>query len=626
MKDIPAKLGGNILIVDDIPDNLELLSQILTKEGYIVRCAVKGSMALKVAQSGWAELILLDIQMPELDGYQVCEQLKANSQTRSIPVIFLSALDGIFDKVKAFSVGGVDYITKPFHIQEVLARVNTHLQLCNLHQTLAAQVEAKTLQLTTALQEANSANQAKTQFLSTMSHELRTPLNAILGFTSLMLRDKFLTLEQQEQLKIINHSGEHLLRLINEVLEMSKIEAGCLILEQINFDLDRLLANLAEMLALKINNKGLNFELILAEDLPKYIQTDRNKLHQILINLLDNAIKFTSEGQVKLKVRSISEKSESVTQLLFTVEDTGLGIAPEELRLLFEPFMQTETGKKSESGTGLGLSIAQEYIKLMGGEIKVNSMLGKGTRFDFTIPITVVSSLDNEQLSSEQRAISLKQDRQQYRILVAEDRAENRQWLVKLLAIVGFEVREANNGKTAIEVWENWSPHLILMDMQMPIINGYEATKYIKEHSQARSTIIIALTASVFKEQQHLIISAGCDDILPKPFPEELLWKKIARYLPVSYIYEENSQSKSIDELNNNLSPMKLSLSFMSDEWLDRLKYYAKAADGKQILQLLTSIPPEKSNIALFLQKLVADFCFESIIAISERSLSQNQL
>jgi signal transduction histidine kinase len=615
MKDRYHELGGNILIVDDVPDNLHLLSQILTKEGYVVRCTVKGSMGLKVARSGWAELILLDIQMSELDGYQVCEQLQANPQTRSIPVIFLSALDGVFDKVKAFAVGGVDYITKPFDVQEVLARVRTHLQLSNLHQTLAARVEAQTLQLTAALQEANAASLAKSQFLSTMSHELRTPLNAILGFTNLMLRDKLLTSEQQEYLEIIDRSGAHLLSLINDVLEVSKIEAGYLLLDDRNFDLDRLLVNLTEMLTLKAKNKGLEFELIRSTDLPRYLRTDCPKLRQVLINLLDNAIKFTTRGRVTLKVSSFAESDTEQIDIHFEIEDTGLGIAAKELQFLFAPFFQTETGRNSQSGTGLGLSIAKQYVKLMGGKLQVQSVLGKGTKFDFTLPMTVVTSSEVEELSSPRRVVALQPEQKQFRILIAEDKLENRQWLLKLLTLVGFEVREAENGEAAIAVWESWSPHLILMDMQMPVIDGYEATKTIKARCKDRSTIIIALTASVFKEQQHLIIAAGCDDFLPKPFSEELLWTKIARYLPVKYIYEEPSLEDSLDLPPSGLLT-KPSLSFMPREWLDRLRYYATIADGKQILGLIDEIPTDRSDIDLYLKNLVSDFSFESIVAL----------
>jgi signal transduction histidine kinase len=615
MKDRYHELGGNILIVDDVPDNLHLLSQILTKEGYVVRCTVKGSMGLKVARSGWAELILLDIQMSELDGYQVCEQLQANPQTRSIPVIFLSALDGVFDKVKAFAVGGVDYITKPFDVQEVLARVRTHLQLSNLHQTLAARVEAQTIQLTAALQEANAASLAKSQFLSTMSHELRTPLNAILGFTNLMLRDKLLTSEQQEYLEIIDRSGAHLLSLINDVLEVSKIEAGYLLLDDRNFDLDRLLVNLTEMLTLKAKNKGLEFELIRSTDLPRYLRTDCPKLRQVLINLLDNAIKFTTRGRVTLKVSSFAESDTEQIDIHFEIEDTGLGIAAKELQFLFAPFFQTETGRNSQSGTGLGLSIAKQYVKLMGGKLQVQSVLGKGTKFDFTLPMTVVTSSEVEELSSPRRVVALQPEQKQFRILIAEDKLENRQWLLKLLTLVGFEVREAENGEAAIAVWESWSPHLILMDMQMPVIDGYEATKTIKARCKDRSTIIIALTASVFKEQQHLIIAAGCDDFLPKPFSEELLWTKIARYLPVKYIYEEPSLEDSLDLPPSGLLT-KPSLSFMPREWLDRLRYYATIADGKQILGLIDEIPTDRSDIDLYLKNLVSDFSFESIVAL----------
>ncbi len=381
----------NILIVDDVLENLDLLSRILTKQGYTVRSVDRGDAAIIIAKTGWADLILLDINMPEMDGYEVCRRLKEDETTSFIPVIFMSALDEVLNKVNAFSVGGVDYITKPFQIKEVVARVKTHLQLRNLQKDLETQVASRTIELATALQEAKSANSVKNIFFSQITHELRTPMNAILGFVQLMQRDSSLNSEHQEQLRIISHSGEHLMALINDVLEVSKIEAGKLILERSNFDLHQMLRGIEEMLKIKAQTKNLDFAIQKSNRVPQYIQTDEQKLRQVLINLLANAVKFTQKGQVVLK---IDYNQQIPHQISFEVKDTGSGIAPEEIEHLFTPFFQTQSGRQSQSGTGLGLSICHQYVQQMGGEIKVESEVDRGSTLSFNIQAELGYSYD----------------------------------------------------------------------------------------------------------------------------------------------------------------------------------------------------------------------------------------
>ncbi|HBY76712.1 MAG TPA: hybrid sensor histidine kinase/response regulator, partial [Cyanobacteria bacterium UBA11148] len=298
-------IKANILIVDDTPQNLQVLSATLSEQGYKIRGVVKGQMAIRAARSSPPDLILLDIRMPEMDGYQVCEHLKADPQTRDIPVIFISALDDVFDKVKAFTVGGVDYITKPFQVEEVLARVENQLTI----QRLSKQLQQQNQKLQQEIEErmkaekaAEAASKAKTEFLANMSHELRTPLNAILGFSQVMSRDSALSTEQREYLGIINRSGEHLLELINDVLDLSKIEAGMISLYESNFDLYHLLDNLEEMFEIKAEQKNLQLIFIVPSNVPQYIKSDAKKLRVCLINLLGNAIKFTEYGTVTLRV------------------------------------------------------------------------------------------------------------------------------------------------------------------------------------------------------------------------------------------------------------------------------------------------------------------------------------
>ncbi|MBD2292570.1 response regulator [Anabaena sphaerica FACHB-251] len=402
------------------------------------------------------------------------------------------------------------------------------------------------LELTQAKKAAEAANRAKSEFLANMSHELRTPLNAILGFTQLMQGDTTLNAEQKENLDIIIASGEHLLSLINDVLEMSKIEAGKITFNKTNFHLSTLIESLQSMLQLKATEKGIKLYFDLAPNLPQCIRTDKGKLRQILLNLLSNAIKFTHQGSVTFKVEAQEKNT-----LKFAVIDTGTGIAPEELKHLFNPFVQTESGRKSHQGTGLGLVITRKFVQLMGGDIHVDSTLGKGSIFHFTIRFRSVLVDAVASPLSTRRIMALAPDQTHYRIMIADDIENNRQLLVKLLQPIGFEVREAKNGKEAITLWQEWQPHLIWMDMRMPEINGYTATKIIRQLSQEQNkpVIIIALTASVFEEERAAIKAAGCDEMVRKPLQAQIIFDKISEFLQVRYLYEDD-KIKHTKQLN----------------------------------------------------------------------------
>jgi signal transduction histidine kinase/CheY-like chemotaxis protein len=484
-----------------------------------------------------------------------------------------------------------------------------------------------------ALIQAKEANQAKSRFLANMSHELRTPLNAILGFTQLMCRDVSLAKEQQENIKIINRSGEHLLKLINDILEMSKIEVGRVTVNNNNFDLSLFLKSLEEMLSLKAKAKNLELIFEKASGLHQYIEADEGKLRQILINLLGNALKFTESGSVILRISSQQAEPKKPAfldsdsyYLHFEVEDTGPGISNQEIDKLFTPFEQTEVGRQAREGTGLGLSISQKFVELMGGEITVESTLGRGTIFKFDVLVRSIEPTNNEL----NRYLPVKSiaGGYSYRILVVDDIAESRLLLNKMLSSVGFEVKEAGNGKEAISVWQSWQPHLILMDMQMPILNGYEATKQIKALSTANTqTVIIALTASAFEEERLVILAAGCDDFMRKPFYESELLEKVAQHLSVDYIYEEidtnnlnfKQRSDSGSSITQELTREELAV--MNEEWRKELYQAAERVDNRAIFQLIEQIPSQYSATAQKLALLVEHFRCDKIIDLTETAL-----
>jgi signal transduction histidine kinase/CheY-like chemotaxis protein len=510
--------------------------------------------------------------------------------------------------------------------QSFTALAQTNQALEDTNTALEARVEKRTAELVSAKDAADVANRAKSEFLANMSHELRTPLNAILGFTQVMNRDSTLNLEQQENLGIIGRSGDHLLALINDVLDMSKIEAGCITANDSVFDLYSLLNTIADMLYLKAEAKGLNLVCQWTTDVPQYIKSDQKKLRQILLNLLGNAVKFTETGSVALRVQrgcsplntqleSQPDSSRSIA-LHFTVKDTGSGIAAHELNTLFDPFVQTETGRKSEQGTGLGLAISQKFVQLMGGDIQVQSQLNQGTTFEFGIQVEVSGSDLMATALKPRRVMALEPGQPSYRILVVDDRWENRQLLIKLLEPIGFQVQTASNGQEGIAQWQEWNPHLIWMDMRMPIMNGYETTQHIKSHLQGQATIIIALTASTLEEERAVVLSAGCEDFVRKPFLENEIFDKMAQHLGVRYLYAEPAEFGLVPPIPSRLDAMALTV--MPAAWLNQFAYAAAQLDQQMLAQLLAQIPPNQVALKQLLQTQVDNFDFELLMTLAQ--------
>ncbi len=503
-------------------------------------------------------------------------------------------------------------------------------------------------QALTAQQAAEAANRAKSAFLANMSHELRTPLNAILGFTQLLVRDPTITDRQRENLKTITQSGDHLLLLINDVLEMSKIEAGRTTLSEQDFDLHRLLSTLREMFHLAATDKGLRLDFDQAPNTPQYVRADEGKLRQVLINLLSNAVKFTRDGCVTLQVNY----EQAPPRLLFEVRDTGPGIPQDDIAKLFDPFVKTVSGQEFQEGTGLGLPISQRFANMMGGDLTVISPPsegGPGSVFKFDVPIQLAESIDAPAPQTAEQpmghVIGLVPGQQAadggpYRLLVVEDRKTNRQVLVELLLSLNYpppdgatdsrpsiEVRQASNGREAIQIWEEWEPHLIWMDMRMPVMDGYEATRRIKATDKGQDTIIIALTANTLEKDRAAILAEGCDDFIGKPFRETDIFDKL-KHLDLRFMYQDEGDSQTIVDTGqpqDTMTDLELAERLMSlpSDWVSDLQQAAVLGSLDSILVLVEKIRELDTLLANALENLAHNFEHDKIIVVTQQAEKQ---
>ena len=680
--------AGTILLIDDNPANLAVLSRNLEEQGYSVAVAQDGESGIERSLLSAPDLILLDVLMPGLDGFETCRRLKADSRTDSIPVIFMTALTAVEEKLKGFEVGGVDYVTKPLQMEELLARVRTHLTLTRLQHKLerddqrlnvllelsqlrdlserkfiesglaevvcltgsrlgflhrlepgfepqdtffwvpdsttaetasdseasllstriwipclennapiiindycqsAEQISGKkalavqrcagvpiidegetvavigvadkatpydeadlrqislfakgmwgilvrkraVVALGEAKAEAENANLAKTTFLSNMSHELRTPLTSIIGYSQLLQRKKDLAEDVRHKIEVINRSGQHLVKMINDVLEVSRIEAGHIEQKIETFNPQSLLDEIKAMFELQAQERGLWLRFDSISILPRLLSADQGKLHQILLNLIGNACKFTETGGVTVTSlhRPLNAKQ---VELVISVQDTGPGIAPEDLGTLFEPFGQGSAGRM-KGGSGLGLALSRKYAHLLSGDIRVNSLPEEGSCFTLTCRAALQQ---DDQLKSKSQPGEFGVDFSKLKglkLLLADDDTDVRSFMVQLLQPHGILIFEAENGQQAIELALSEQPDLIVMDVHMPVLDGYDAIRYLKS-STSFTAPIMAVSASALDEDQHKISTCGADCFLTKPVDIDEFFVQIAHLLKVPLV------------------------------------------------------------------------------------------
>jgi PAS domain S-box-containing protein len=461
---------------------------------------------------------------------------------------------------------------------------------------------------------AESSNRAKSTFLATMSHEIRTPLNAILGFAQLLLRDPSLSTTQLQRINTINRSGEHLLALINDILEMSKIEAGRATLNVTSFDLHALIHDLEAMIRVRTDARQLQFSVTIAPDLPRNILSDENKLRQIFINLLGNAAKFTELGSIDWNIR-IARQATGESRLIADVIDTGPGITSEDLPRIFDTFEQAFAGRRMGEGTGLGLSISQKFAQILSGEITVSSEVGKGSIFSLNIAVQVAPDGAAAAIGNRRRVIELQPGQTVYRVLIADDNAESRLLISDMLEAAGFETRQVANGEEAVTCYQSWNPQIVLMDMFMPILNGYQATRRIRELNTEIHVCIIAVTANAFEDERLKILETGVNGYIRKPFTADELFEAIRTCTDVQYIYEQDQPGIPSGLPTSDISGEE-ALKELPLELVIQMEQETISANFERLMRLIDQVSLTSPAIAHSLRELAVGYRYERLLEI----------
>ncbi len=628
----------SILAVDDDPGNLLVLYNHLSLQNFSVMTASNGAEALGLIESGRKpDLVLMDIIMPRMTGIEVCQEIRRKYSQIELPVIMLTAKDQVADLVGSFESGANDYLVKPFSKEELIVRVKTHINLARMHNNLKElneMLEEKVCERTSELsrsiaklknteealvaaneqfedalkisdemaQRAGAASNSKSEFLASMSHEIRTPLNGILGYTQILGRDTSLSEQQAEAVETIHRCGEHLLMVIEDILDISKIEAGKVELKPTHFHLAGFLKNTTEIAQIRAYEKGISFDYKVSADLPQVVYSDETRLRQILLNLLNNAIKFTDNGKIAFTVsRELPKETDNRQgnlRIRFMVKDTGIGIPVEKLKEIFLPFHQAHDREIQIEGSGLGLAISRRLVNLMGEELNVQSIAGQGSTFWFDLEFSEIECKADVVATEEKKTvIGFKGGK--CCVLIADDAEANRTFLKEALLPLGFEVAEAFNGADAIEKAAEIQPDLILMDLIMPIMNGFEATRQVRKITSLTDIVIIGVSANVSDISKDEGLAAGCDDWITKPVYIDELLKRLQAHLKLEWIYEDKVEIRAtaIQSVQSSVIPPP-------QELLAEFHKLLMEGDVCGIQELAENLSDSDSEYRLFLDRI----------------------